>query len=94
MHGELWWAAKLCLLSCGHLDICFALAAASVHLPQVMLQVLAAPCRIEELSKMLNQQYDVAAELKRNLEAEAALHTRNVSFTTPNYHLCLSLTFL
>lgn len=37
------------------------------------------PCRVEELSKTLSQQYDVAAELKRNLEAETTLHTHNVS---------------
>ncbi|KAL3131978.1 hypothetical protein ABBQ38_007673 [Trebouxia sp. C0009 RCD-2024] len=32
--------------------------------------------RVEELSTMLSQQHDVAAELRRNLEAEAALHTQ------------------
>ncbi len=35
--------------------------------------------RLGELSKSLNQQYSVASELRRNLEAEAALHTSNVS---------------
>ena len=37
------------------------------------------PCRNAELSKDLGQQYDVAAELRRSLEAEAALHKSNVS---------------
>ena len=40
-------------------------------------------CRFEELSKTLSQQYNVAAELRRNLEAEAALHTNNVSCALP-----------
>ena len=44
--------------------------------------MIAVFCRVEELSKKLSQQYDVAAELKRNLEAEAALHTQNVSCTS------------
>lgn len=35
--------------------------------------------RLGELSKSLSQQYSVASELRRNLEAEAALHTSNVS---------------
>lgn len=41
---------------------------------------LHAHCRVTELSKDLTQQLSVAAELRRNLAAEAALHTRNVSF--------------
>lgn len=41
--------------------------------------MIAVLCRVEELSRKLSQQYDVAAELKRNLEAEAALHTHKVS---------------
>ncbi len=35
--------------------------------------------RLGELSKSVSQQYSVASELRRNLEAEAALHTSNVS---------------
>ena len=34
--------------------------------------------RVLELSNTLNAQYNIAAELRRNLEAEAALHTSNV----------------
>ena len=37
-------------------------------------------CRIKELASTLNSQYNAAAELRRNLEAEAALHTNKVSW--------------
>ena len=52
-------------------------------------------CRVKELSKKLSQQSDVAAELKRNLEAEAALHTQNVSCNLqPNRAFCGELGYV
>ena len=51
-------------------------------------------CRIKELAGTLNSQYNAAAELRRNLEAEAALHTNKVSslqaspFASAHAHCC------
>lgn len=63
------WLSRHLLCTC-----CSKRANTSTHAVSV-----AAPCRVEELSTMLSQQHDVAAELRRNLEAEAALHTQKVS---------------
>lgn len=57
--------------------------------------MIAVLCRVEELSKKLSHHYDVAAELRRNLDAEAALHTHKVSCNLqPNIAICSKLGYI